>query len=89
MLFYGTTVTCSWRNQFCLAAYGATCSALLEDSMATSDVPSHLYSFLVDEPSMSALQFDKEMRENLADIFATLPIAPSECIERKAFGPAS
>ena len=71
-------------DRFCLAAYEAIRAALLEDSTAACDVPSYLYTSLVEQANESALSFDEEMKDNLATTSSMLPNTPSKEEFKKA-----
>jgi hypothetical protein len=63
-------------DRYCLAAYDAIKAALMDDSIASNDVPSYLYTSLVEEANKSALRFHNEVRENLASAMSNLPNVP-------------
>jgi hypothetical protein len=44
-------------DKCCVAAYEVLHAALIDDSMATTDIPSYLYTTLVEEANKTALSF--------------------------------
>jgi predicted GIY-YIG superfamily endonuclease len=64
-------------DRYCLAAYEAIRDALLFDSIASNDVPSYLYTTLVEKANDTALEFYEDMKLSLANSLCMLPNVPT------------
>ena len=65
-------------DKCCLATYEALKDGLLYDSTASCDVPSFLYTSLVEQANESALQFYNDVRESLCTAVSYLPNVPDK-----------
>ena len=65
-------------DRYCVAAYELLHATLLENSMATTDVPSYLYTTLVEGANDTTLQFHNDLRGSLAAALSHFPNVPSK-----------
>ena len=65
-------------GKYSVMAYRAINNALLTDTTTCCDVPSFLYTSLVEQANETALKYQEEIRESLASYVCNFPNAPSK-----------
>ena len=65
-------------DKYSVMAYNAIQNALLTDTTTCCDVPSFLYTSLVDQANETALKYQDDIRESLASCLCNLPNTPSK-----------
>jgi len=64
-------------DRYCVAAYDTIKSALLSESLVCCDVPSFLYTSLLEDANKSTYLIHQEMKSDLAKSLSTLPNIPT------------
>ena len=65
-------------DRYCVVAYEVLYAALIENFIVTTDVPSYLYTALVEEATNTTLHFHNQLRGNLAWALSHFPNVPSK-----------
>ncbi len=64
-------------DRYCVAAYDTIKSAFLSESLVCCDVPSFLYTSLLEDANKSTYLIHQEMKSDLVKSLSTLPNTPT------------